>query len=78
MKKVSLILLVALGFTISCSDETTVYSDPQDDVVLEESDAVLENSIDYEASGVLTLLAKMHFQASLLAARMKNKPVITH
>jgi len=58
MKKVSLILLVALGFTISCSDETTVYSDPQDDLSIEENEAVLENSIMYDDAGVLDIVGQ--------------------
>jgi len=58
MKKVSLILLVALGFTISCSDETTVYSDPQDDLSLEENEAVLDNSIMYDDAGVLDIIGE--------------------
>ena len=58
MRKVSLILLVALGFTISCSDETTVYSDPQEDMLVEDNDAVLENSIVYDQAGVLDIIGE--------------------
>ena len=58
MKRVSLILLVALGFILSCSDQTTVYSDPKDDISVEDSGAVLENSIVYDEAGVLNIVGQ--------------------
>ena len=58
MKKVLLILLVAFGFLISCSDETTVYSDPQEDISVEDSDTVLENSVVYDEAGVLDIIGE--------------------
>ena len=54
MKKVSLVVL-GIILVWSCSDETTVYSDPQDDVLLEDSQAVLESSIVFDNSGVLDI-----------------------
>lgn len=70
MKRVSLILLVVLGFTLSCSDETTVYSDPKDDISIENSDAVLENSIVYDEAGVLDIVG----QDVLSGKTSKNNP----
>lgn len=58
MKRVTLLLVMVLAFTISCSDETTVYSDPQDDILIEENDAVLENSIVYDQAGVLDIVGQ--------------------
>ncbi len=55
MKKVNLLLWSVILFTISCSDETTVFSDPQDEIQLEKSDLVLKNSVVYAASGVLDI-----------------------
>ncbi len=55
MKRVSLVAMAALVFIASCSDETTVYSDPQDDILLENSEAVLDNSIAFDKSGVLDI-----------------------
>ena len=55
MKKVSLFFL-ATAFAVSCSDETTVYQDKlQDDIVLEDSEAKLLNSINYDKAGVLDI-----------------------
>ncbi len=55
MKRVSLAALAALALVTSCSDETTIYSDPKDDVVLEGNQSVLDNSINFESSGVLDI-----------------------
>jgi hypothetical protein len=55
MKKVHLLLWSVILFTISCSDETTVFSDPQDEIQLEKSDLILKNSVVYDYSGVLDI-----------------------
>ncbi len=55
MKNVSLTALAVLAFVVSCSDETTIYSDPKDDVALEENQSVLDNSINFDNSGVLDI-----------------------
>jgi len=55
MKKVNLLLWSVILFTVSCSDETTVFSDPQDEIQLEKSDLILKNSVVYDASGVLDI-----------------------
>lgn len=44
-----------LFFALSCSDETTIYSDPQSDVSIESNQAVLESSILYDNAGVLDI-----------------------
>ncbi len=54
MKKVSLMALAAI-FIISCSDETTIYSDASEDISIEGSEAVLEGSILYDDAGVLII-----------------------
>lgn len=54
MKKVSLMALAAI-FLVSCSDETTVYSDASEDISIEGSEAVLESSILYDDAGVLVI-----------------------
>jgi hypothetical protein len=56
MKKVSLLALLTLAFIASCSDETTVFRDPANEVSIENSQAVLDNSISYENAGVLDIL----------------------
>ncbi len=54
MRKVSLMAIAAI-FIISCSDETTVYSDASEDISMEGSEAVLESSIRYDDAGVLII-----------------------
>ena len=68
MKKVSLAALAVLFFAVSCSDETTVYSDPQSDVLLESSQAVLESSIVYDNAGVIDITE----EATLSGKSSKN------
>ena len=55
MKKRFLIASAILGLVVSCSDETTVYSDPQDDIQLESNQQILANSIVYDNAGVLDI-----------------------
>ena len=55
MKKVYLLLCSATLFITSCSDETTVFSDPQDEVQLEKNDLILKNSVIYDYAGVLDI-----------------------
>ncbi len=54
MRRTLLSALIASAF-VSCSDQTTVYSDPQNDIMLEENQATLEKSIVYDYSGVLDI-----------------------
>ena len=55
MKKVYQVTFVTVLMLASCSDETTVYSDPQDDILLEDNQAVLDNSISFDNAGVLDI-----------------------
>ena len=45
-----------LLFAVSCSDETTVFENPEDSIGLENDNNVLVNSIMYDNSGVLEIL----------------------
>ncbi len=72
MKRVSFFALVvcALGLSISCSDETTVYQDKlQDDVVVENSEAELEGSLALDDAGVLDI-----FEEEELAGKSSKNP----
>lgn len=42
-------------FATSCSDETTIYHEPQDDIAVEDNESVLGNSVVYDKSGVLDI-----------------------
>ena len=55
MKRVYLLLCSATLFIASCSDETTIFSEPQDEIQLEKSDQILKNSVVYDYSGVLDI-----------------------
>ncbi len=56
MKKVTLLFASVLLFAISCSDETTVFSEPVNDLSLESNEKVLTDGVSFEASGVLDIL----------------------
>ncbi len=56
MNKTTILCAAALALTVSCSDETTVFSDPQDEIQLEKSDLILKNSVVYDYSGVLDIV----------------------
>lgn len=58
MKRVSLTAIAALLFAVSCSDETTVYNDPSEDVAVEKSESVLKNSILFDDAGVLEIASE--------------------
>ena len=55
MNKTTILCAAALALSVSCSDETTVFSDPQDEIQLEKSDIILKNSVVYDYSGVLDI-----------------------
>jgi len=57
MKKVSLLLMVALVFFTACSDETTVFETQDNNLSLETNEQVLLNSIVYDNAGVIDLIA---------------------
>ncbi|MFK7812615.1 MAG: hypothetical protein AB8B59_08985 [Maribacter sp.] len=56
MKNFCLVAIAILLTAVSCSDETTVYSDPQSDVSIESNETVLSSSIVYDNAGVLDIL----------------------
>jgi len=56
MKKTVLFLLSFIGVLSSCTDETTVYQETQDDILIETNAQTLDNSIVYDNAGVLDIL----------------------
>jgi hypothetical protein len=57
MRKVSLLIIAAAFFAVSCKDETTIFKDQlQDEVSLEQNDAILKGSISFDDAGVLDIL----------------------
>ncbi|MUH34401.1 hypothetical protein D9O36_00985 [Zobellia amurskyensis] len=55
MKRLTLAAFAAVALATSCSDETTVFSDTEDNISLEGKESVLENSILYDDAGVLQI-----------------------
>ncbi len=55
MNKTTILCAAALALTVSCSDETTIFNDPHDDIQLETSELLLENSVVYLNAGVLDI-----------------------
>ncbi|MCE2612230.1 hypothetical protein LVD13_04535 [Flavobacteriaceae bacterium D16] len=50
------LLLFAMLITVSCSDETTIFKeDLQEDLRVENSEAILKNSVSFNSSGVLDI-----------------------
>lgn len=58
MKKISLLFSAVLLCAISCSDETTFYTEPESTIKLESDIQVLTNSIVFGNSGVLDIFEK--------------------
>lgn len=56
MKKFPFVALTTLLFAVSCSDETTIYSNPQNDVTVETNQKILGSSIRYDNAGVLEII----------------------
>jgi hypothetical protein len=55
MRKVYLLLLSTALFLGACSDETTVFIDPQQDIRIETNTQLLQNSVVYSHAGVLDI-----------------------
>ena len=55
MKRLSLAAFAAVAFATSCSDETTVFSDTEDNISIEAQKSVLDNSILFDDAGVLVI-----------------------
>ncbi|MGY8914194.1 MAG: hypothetical protein ACKVJF_03810 [Flavobacteriales bacterium] len=58
MKRISLLFSTVLLLAISCSDETTIYSEPESTIKLESNIQVLTSSIVFGNSGVLDIFEK--------------------
>lgn len=70
MRKRILPLVVFTMVCIACSDETIIYEDPSDVLILEENPLVLENSVSFDESGVLDI-----FQDNALKASSKSNGI---
>lgn len=69
MNKYPLFIVALLLLISSCSDETTVFNEAQDDIRLEPSQQALGNSINFDNSGVLDLLNEETITGSGLTSR---------
>lgn len=56
MKRLHFLFLSAFIFLFSCSDETTVFDEPQENLRVETNQTLLENSVLYDKAGVLDIL----------------------
>lgn len=55
MKRFFYLFFSASFLVVSCSDETTVYDEPKDDLRVETDETLLENSVVYDNAGVLDI-----------------------
>ncbi|WP_282111726.1 hypothetical protein [Maribacter stanieri] len=55
IKKTWLMAIAATFFVASCSDETTVFENPEDNLVNETNQSKLDNSVSFERAGVLDI-----------------------
>ncbi|MFS4468231.1 hypothetical protein [Maribacter sp. 2210JD10-5] len=55
MKTTRILSILCIAIIFSCSDETTVFEDPENDLSLETSPNVLESSVQYDKAGVLDI-----------------------
>ena len=55
IRKVWLIAIAASFFVASCSDETTIFENPDDNLVSETDQSKLDNSVSFERAGVLDI-----------------------
>ena len=72
MRKVTLSLLAAFAVLMSCSDETTIYSDPQEDILVEDNASILENSIVYDEAGVLEIIGEAQLSGKSLSGKNED------
>ncbi len=64
MKKCPPILAYVLVFLyVSCSDETTIFENPEDNIDLETSQTVLENSVSLDNAGVLDIFEEQQLNS---------------
>lgn len=55
MKRIPLLLVLGLVFVSSCSDETTVFENSEDNLILENNQNFLNESVSFEKAGVLDI-----------------------
>lgn len=55
VRKVWILSILASFFVASCSDETTVFENPEDNLVTETDQSKLDNSISFDRAGVLDI-----------------------
>ncbi|WP_339837385.1 hypothetical protein [uncultured Maribacter sp.] len=55
IKKVWLMAISATFFVTSCSDETTIFENPEDNLVKESNQLKLDNSVSFDRAGVLDI-----------------------
>tara|TARA_R110002051_G_scaffold56046_9_gene104041 strand:+ start:37254 stop:38912 length:1659 start_codon:yes stop_codon:yes gene_type:complete len=55
IKKVWLMAISTAFFVASCSDETTIFENPEDNLIKETDQSKLDNSINFERAGVLDI-----------------------
>lgn len=70
MKKVILLSVVFASIFFACTDETIIYEDPSNSLILEENQTILSNSVIYDESGVLDI-----YQDDALKASSKSNGV---
>ncbi|MDV7138707.1 hypothetical protein R3X28_07460 [Maribacter sp. TH_r10] len=68
MKKVNLLLCSIFLLIMSCSDETTVFSDFQDDIQLEGNEQILDNSVSFDYAGVLEIAEEVNISGKQASA----------
>lgn len=56
MKRLYYLYFSVFFLICSCSDETTIYDEPKDNLRVETNESILENSVVYDKSGVLDIL----------------------
>lgn len=70
MKKRILLLAVFAVVLNSCTDETIIYEDPNESLILEGNQSILSNSVNFDESGVLDI-----FQDDALKASSKSNGI---
>ena len=74
MRKVSPLAFLALLIFVNCSDETTVFENPEDNVRLESNQQKLENSVLFDEAGVLDIYENPEITAKRKAMTGKSAP----
>ena len=61
--QIRLIAFIFVALVVSCSDETTIFENPQDSIGLETNQAVLTSSISLENAGVLDIFEEQQLNS---------------